>query len=206
MTKRIFALFLLLITALLLFPACNQKETSRRYKRTETELFDTVCSFSCAGDKEEFDRTADLLFEELARLDALFDVYEEREGMNTLFTVNKMAGVAPVKVDPLLIDFFLYINQLPKDLTALAHPMMGAVTLLWKEGQKTGVPPGQASLDLAKNHIDPSSLIVNEEEGTLFISDPDARIDVGAFAKGYAGRLCVALLEKRQVNDYLLSL
>ena len=61
------------------------------------------------------------------------------------------------------------------------------------------------SLEAAALHTDISSLVINKEKSTVYISDPDARIDVGAIAKGYAVEMVARELEKLGVTGYLLN-
>lgn len=202
-------LLCLLCTALFLLPSlfsCANAPTVPLLKRTEVGLFDTVCTFSSFGDAAAFEATADALFAELTLLDLLFDCYQQDENASNLAAVNASAGLAPVKVDERLIDFFIYVDRLPADLLEVVHPVMGALTLLWKEAEKTGVPPSKQALERASEHIEYSALVVDEEENTLFLTDPAARLDVGAFAKGYAAKICRDLLSESGVESYLLDL
>ena len=202
-------LLCLLCTALFLLPSlfsCANKPTVPLLKRTEVGLFDTVCTFSSFGDAAAFEAAADALFAELTLLDLLFDCYLQDENASNLAAVNASAGLAPVKVDERLIDFFLYVDSLPADLLEVVHPVMGALTLLWKEAEKTGIPPSKEALDQSADHIKYSALVVDEKEGTLFLTDPAARLDVGAFAKGYAARVSRDLLAERGMESYLLDL
>lgn len=202
-------LLVLTVAAFFLLPSlfsCTKEQNAPLCKRTEVGLFDTVCTFGAAGPAEDFTPTADALFEELARLDLLFDCYEEDETVSNLATVNAMAGVAPVKVDALLIDFFLYLDTLPPALLEKVHPVMGALTILWKNARTEGVPPSNGELHEASAHIDYSNLVIDDRASTLYLTDPAARLDVGAFAKGYAAKHCAALLADWGVENYLLDL
>ncbi|MBP3321678.1 MAG: FAD:protein FMN transferase [Clostridia bacterium] len=202
-------LLILTVAAFFLLPSlfsCTKEQSSPFFKRTEVGLFDTVCTFGTTGPGEDFTPIADALFEELARLDLLFDCYEENETVSNLATVNAMAGIAPVKVDALLIDFFLYIDTLPPALLEKVHPVTGALTILWKNAQKEGVPPSKEALHEASAHINYRHLVIDAQASTLYLTDPAARLDVGAFAKGFAAKHCAALLADRGVENYLLDL
>ncbi len=203
------ALLCLLSSLLLMIilPSFVPKTSARCYKRLRTDLFDTVCTFMAGADSpEHFEQNADLIFEELQLYNTLFNIYEEYEGINNLCTVNRMAGIAPVTVDARLIDFFIYMNSLPKEITDMVHPIYGALTLLWKEAAINAHPPEKEQLDEAWTHCQKELLLIDEEQHTLYLTDPDARLDVGAFAKGYAAKMCVMLLEELEIKNYMLSL
>jgi thiamine biosynthesis lipoprotein len=57
----------------------------------------------------------------------------------------------------------------------------------------------------AAEHTDISSLIIDKENNTVTITDPEVRLDVGAIAKGYAVEMVAQKLEKMGVSGYVLN-
>ena len=58
----------------------------------------------------------------------------------------------------------------------------------------------------ARLHCNIDSLIIDEEAGTVYISDPDMSLDVGAIGKGYATERAAEMLISRGVNSYVLNI
>lgn len=193
-----FALFLL---CALLLTGCagNAAPEKKQYTATFLTLFDTVTSIVGRAESEEaFKETARKLHDELLQYHRLFDVYNDYEGLNNLKTVNDNAGGAPVKVDRKIIDLLLECRTYYEATNGRVNAAMGSVLKLWHEARNDGLddpanaylPEGEALAEAAK-HTDFSSVVIDRENGTVCITDPHVRLDVGAVAKGWAvQRVC----------------
>ena len=177
--------------------------------------FDTVSVFtSYLGDtEEEFSENCTELEAILDKYHKLFNIYYEYEGINNLRTVNIKAGREPVKVDRELVDFLLYAKEMYTLTGGEVNVMMGAVLRLWHkcredaiENPNTARIPTEAELSEAAKHVSIDTLVIDEEASTVYITDPDASIDVGALGKGYAANLAAEHLRKKGVTSYLLNI
>ena len=182
--------------------------------RSFYEYFDTVCVvISYKGDSAEaFDTNCKDIERLLEDYHKLFDIYYEYAGINNLKTVNKNAGVAPVKVDGRLIEFLLYAKEIYALTDGKTNVAMGSVLKLWHNERERGMDdpenaklPDENALIEASKHADINSLVINEEESTVYISDPDMRLDVGALGKGYATEKAAQLLIDRKATSYVLN-
>ena len=185
--KRFFAT---LVALCLLLAGCapSPAETSQL---TWLDLFDTVTTVMGSGD--DFPQKAQSIHDELMRYHRLFNIYNTYEGLNNLKTVNDQAGIAPVQVDEdilrLLQDCKTYY-----DLTGgKVNVALGSVLSLWHEARTAALDdpenaklPDSEALLYAARHTDIDSVIIDEETGTVYISDPEVSLDVGAIAKGWA--------------------
>ncbi len=178
-------------------------------------FFDTVSYvYSYAGDSEkDFSAHCDEVAEILGEYHRLFDIYYEHSGVNNLCTVNKNAGGDPVKVDGRLIDFLLHTKELYETTGGEMNVMMGSVLRLWHDCREAASAspssakiPSESALAEAVLHTDISLLEIDEENGTVRITDPDARIDVGAIGKGSATEMAARHLEEQGVNGYVLNI
>ena len=179
------------------------------------EYFDTVSTvISYRGDStDEFSKNCEAVSALLMEYHRLFDIYYEYSGINNLKTVNKNAGVAPVKVDAKLIEFLLYAKQIYTQTDGATNIAMGSVLKLWHDAREVGtddpanayVPSTDALTDAAA-HTNIDNLIIDEENGTVFLSDPKMRLDVGALGKGYATEKAAQLLISRGVTSYVLNI
>lgn len=213
-----FLLCLLLITSLIC--SCktndkNKKEESKPQAKSYYEFFDTVSVImSYKNDStEDFSANCDAVSSLLEEYHKLFDIYYEYAGINNLKTVNKNAGKEPVKVDGRLVDFLLYAKDIYTLTGGTTNIAMGSVLMLWHDARENGVDnpdnaylPSSDALTEAAKHSDINNLIINKEESTVFISDPDMRLDVGAIGKGYATEKAAQLLISRGVSSYVLNI
>ena len=70
---------------------------------------------------------------------------------------------------------------------------MGSVLRLWHEARNDGINdpanaylPKEEKLKSASEHMDMDAVVIDEGASTVYITDPQVRLDVGAIAKGWA--------------------
>ena len=182
--------------------------------RSFYEYFNTVCVvISYKGDSaEEFDVNCNEISALLDDYHKLFDIYYEYAGVNNLMTINKNAGIAPVKVDERLIDFLLYAKEIYDLTEGKTNVAMGSVLSLWHHEREWGIDdpenaelPDPAALEEAAKHTDINCVIIDETENTVYLSDPNMSLDVGALGKGYATEKAAELLMAKGVTSYVLN-
>lgn len=218
--KRIISLALtvaLLLGAIGTLSSCGEKTPEYETKtRTISYIyFNTVSVMSAYGDTsdekmDEYLAVADGL---LGYYHELFDIYYEYSGVNNLRTVNKNAGKAPVEVDAELIDFLEYCKEIFTLTDGKTNVMMGAVLRIWHNHRELAdADPASASLPdgdelrAAATHTDIDSLVIDREAGTVYISDPEASIDVGAIGKGYATERLYERLREMGADSLALNI
>ena len=72
---------------------------------------------------------------------------------------------------------------------------MGGVLALWHDARTAGLDdpasaalPDRAALERAAAHMDFDAVVIDEAASTVYISDPETRLDVGAVAKGWSAQ------------------
>ena len=65
--------------------------------------------------------------------------------------------------------------------------------------------PPMEELTEAKKHINLEDIIIDKTKKTIFIKDPKLKIDVGAFAKGYATDKVAEKLKGEGLNSFIIS-
>ncbi len=190
--KRIAIIALCL--ALLSGCAIPQDPGPKQYTATFLTLFDTVTTIlGKAESQEAFQTTVDAIRQELDRYHKLFDIYNEYEGLANLKTVNDKAAIAPVYVDEAIMDLLSDCIAYYDATGGAFNPAMGSVLQLWHQAREDGLDdpanaylPDEAALQAAAQHMNPHSIVLDKEKGTVFFTDPELKIDVGAIAKGWA--------------------
>ncbi len=188
--KRLTALLL----ALLLLTGCTAgEEEPKQYSATFLTVFDTVTTIVGRSVSEEaFTAKAQALHDELLRYHQLFDIYNEYEGINNLKTVNDHPGEA-VEVDRAVIDLLRDCRRYYELTSGRVNAAMGSVLVLWHEAREDGlndIPnaylPDADALAEAARHTSWDSIVIDEANSTVTITDPALRLDVGAIAKGWS--------------------
>lgn len=178
-------------------------------------FFDTESRiYSYAGDSQkEFDERTEAAATLLEAYHKRMDIYHEYSGMNNLCTVNKNAGGEAVAVDRETMDFLIYAKDLCEKTDGQVNIMFGAVLKPWHDSRERAADdpsnatiPDMNVLEEAKTHTGLELLELDEDALTVRISDPDARLDVGAIGKGYATEQAARLLEDMGAESYVLNI
>lgn len=194
--KRVFAAVLALC---LLLSGCTvpaAPETDTQYTATFLTLFDTVTTvIGRAQDEAAFQEKAQSVHDALLRYHELFDIYNDYDGVNNLKSINDNAGIAPVTVDSAIIALLKDCKTYYELTGGKVNVAMGSVLRLWHEARNAGLNdpahaklPDMAALEKAAEHCSFDSVIIDEAASTVYLSDPDTSLDVGAVAKGWAAQ------------------
>ena len=190
-------------------------DTTESEKHTEKvyEYFDTITTFMAyTKDEEEFNHYVRVLNEELKKYHELYNSYDAFEGVNNFRTINENAGKKPVEVDPKIIELIEYSKEM-YDLTGgKINIAMGSLLGLWHDAREISVDnpdeariPEESVLKTASSHKDINAIEIDKEKNTVYISDPDVRIDIGAIGKGYATKIIAKRLEEEGLKHGILS-
>lgn len=195
--KRLTAGLLLLC---ILLTGCSQPvPEEKQYTATFLDLFDTVTTIVGRGESEaSFQATIQPIHDSLEEYHRLFDIYNDYEGMNNLKTVNDNAGIQPVAVDSRILDLLEDCKTYYTATGGKVNVAMGSVLSVWHQARGDGIndPPNaylpeHAELTGAAGHMEMERLILDRTQGTVYLSDSEMRLDVGAVAKGWAvQRVC----------------
>lgn len=170
-------------------PVAEDGDVYTLQTRAFLDFFDTLILLRIfVQSQEELDTYTQMIYEEFRRLHMLFDIYNEHEGVNNLWTINQNAGIAPVYVDDSIISMLRFGIWAYEASGGALNIAMGSVLSLWHEfrGGADQSPPGMDVLTAAAQHMNIEDIIIDEAAGTVFLRDPYMSLDVGALAKGYA--------------------
>lgn len=192
MGKRLIAIVLILINLISLTSCASVK--TKRYEAEFLVLFNTITKIvGYADSKEEFDNYAQMIYDELKTYHELYDIYNDYDGINNIKTINDNAGIKPVKVDKKIIDMLEYAKKANTETEGKLNIALGAVLEVWHKYREEGINnPDKAKvppMELLKEkneHTKIEDIIINEEDSTVYLKDPEMSLDVGGVGKGYA--------------------
>jgi len=203
-----------LVVCILMFSAVGCAPTAERYEATRLDLFDTVTTLiAYTQSEEEFNALRQLVFEELVRLDALFDVYDgDPEGCG-LAAVNAQAGVRAVEVDPDVLALVLWAKEAEALTQGVLDASAGRVCLLWQQAREAAKVdpdhaevPSEAALQEALQHRGMDHVQVDTAACTVYLDDPNIWLDVGALAKGFTADRVMAKIKEAGFEHVMLNL
>ena len=207
--KKMKKIGLILSTFLFILSGCKTEKTLNRYQAQSMSAgFDTVMTLIAYSEsEEEFGQYFKFMVDEFIRYNALFDKYNDYEGVNNIKTINDNAGKQPVEVDEDLIEMLL----LSKEFSQLSNNQfditMGPVLEIWhnyrdagliamENGEPTQIPTTE-ELEQAKACVGWENVEIDEEKNTVYLTQECASLDVGSVAKGFATeKIAQELIEK----------
>ncbi len=202
----------LILTILITTTSCSAKE-QKKYSAQFLELFNTITEIVAYSDsKEDFSAFAQLIYDNLEEYHKLYDKYNDYDGINNIKTINDNAGIKPVKVDQRIIDLLLFSKNQYQLSEGKVNIAMGSVLEIWHEYREDGINnpetallPSMEQLEAANIHTDIDKLIIDEASSTVYLSDANMRLDVGAIAKGYATEQVSLIAKDNGYKNFLLS-
>lgn len=192
--------------AAFLFGLCSCRSSEKRYTASTFEYFDTITEvIGYASSEEEFENTKNYIFSELEKYHKLYDIYNSYDGIANINTVN--SSRKPTKVDRELIDLIEFGKNIYPVTCGKMNIAMGTVLSLWHDCREEGTRfPEEAELISASEHCSIDDIIIDKENGTLFLADGKMSLDIGAIAKGYAAKMISEALREKGISGYLISI
>jgi Membrane-associated lipoprotein involved in thiamine biosynthesis len=169
--------------------------------------FDTFFTLVGYTDSEEkFIEYFQLMEKEAYHYHQLFDKYHEYEGINNIYTINQMAGIAPVVVDKEIINLLLLSKQWSEETNGIFDITLGSVLSIWHDYREEGIQlndmglygtiPPYEDLLVAYEYVGWQYIEIDEEKQTVYLTDARVSLDVGSVAKGYAVEMIALKLEE----------
>jgi thiamine biosynthesis lipoprotein len=172
----------------------------------------TVVKLSLYVDKETSLNT-DLVFKEVETILAYYtimaDKYTSYDGMMNVYEINQNAGTT-VTVDDDLFNLISFTLEEQADLTDFYNMALGPVLQIWHDHRENCYDfdicllPDSTSLEDANAYTDPSKIILNQENHTLYMEE-GMSIDLGGVSKGYVSREIISYLDTLEIEGYLLN-
>ncbi len=196
------------------FASCKATEKTK-FSKHYFDYFDTMTTITAYTEtEEEFNALCDEISSLLNEYHRLYTIYNRYENFTNLVTINDVTDGKHnvVKVDQKIIDLLVFAKEMYNTTDGKVNVAMGSVLKIWHNYRNQGMDdpvnaklPPMDKLIEAQKHTDINNLIIDEEKGTVYISDPEMTLDVGAIAKGYAVERICLYLEEKGISDVLLN-
>lgn len=208
---RVFAIIAVVIIAAMIaslllagLTGCGlQTASASDYIDRTSFYFDTVINIRIYDNQDE--SILDGCMELASKYDSLLSANTKD---SDIWNINHSDG-SPVTVDPdtiSLLDTALYYAELSD---GAFNPCLGSVISLWdftSEDEQDHVVPDSESIEEALMHTDYNSIIIDSDSLSVTLSDPDAKIDLGAIAKGFIADKIKEYLVDNNVHSAIINL
>lgn len=144
------------------------------------------------------------------------DAYIQLKDYATRFTVNQAdselmrvnlnAGIAPIVVAPDLFELIKLGKHYSEDVSTPFNIAIGPLVKTWRIGFQEATVPSQDVINEKLALVDPTQIILNEQELSVFLSQKGMEIDLGSIAKGYFADQVMQKLTEAGVDNGYISL
>lgn len=176
------------------------------------DVLDTISTIQVyLTEDQDSDYYENWIHEQLLSYHQLFDAYHTYDGVNNVCTVNEQAGREAVVVEEPLYDLVRFCVDQMEATRSRTNIAFGSVTAIWKQfmseasaeqalaASENREPvylfPEESVLSEASRHTEIGQILLDEAQHSIYLSDPDMRLDVGAAAKGF---ICEHLAQDMQ--------
>jgi len=161
----------------------------------------TVCSVNL------FEKGSSKIYAEIfSRLHELDSILSANTDTSNLAAINAGAGIKPIKAAPetliVLKEALLYSQK----TDGLFDPTVGSLVKTWNIGTDYAAVPSPEKINKALSLIDYRKVIINDEEGTVFLTLKGMKLDLGAVAKGYAADEVIRIIAKHGIQRAIVDL
>ncbi|NLW43319.1 MAG: FAD:protein FMN transferase [Tissierellia bacterium] len=214
--------FLLVIILVLTLTGCRINSKERvydKYTYTFFNTFDTVVrTVMYVEDEKKAEEYNDYIESRFNELHKKFNKYDKYEGINNVKTINENAGIAPVTVSDELFNLIRISMDYTATYSEETDISLGSILDIWSKYRDINenldpdktysvqeLLPTIEELEEANKYIGSENIELDEENRTVYIKNSNAKIDVGATAKGYAVELIGNELEEMGCDSLLIS-
>lgn len=149
----------------------------------------------------------DVILDELIiRLQEYEKRFSAHDPESELMQVNKNAGITPVKVNPSLYQLIKIGKKHSSFSDSFLNITIGPLVQAWRIGfDDANIPSSQKIQNLLKN-TNPSDIILDDDNETVFLKNTGMFIDLGALAKGFIADLIINDFKTMNVSSGLINL
>ncbi len=160
-------------------------------------LMDTVVTVKVYGnDRKYLETILDEVFSKIKNLSELLNNYNKK---SEIHKINANAGIAPVKVSSVTIDFLLKSKALCLQTDGYLDITIGNTLNLWGFATDTPHVPEESDLKESLKYKGLNLIKIDKNNSTVFILKKNVDIDVGAVAKGYIIDKVVEFLQSKKI-------
>lgn len=178
----------------------------RKFNDTCFGIFDSFATLTVYTASQERYTEYNKIFRDTAeRMHRLLDAFDEYDGVVNICTLNLYSGETAIEVSDELYSFLEHAASLSETSLGYTSLTVGALTAVWKEAISEKAVPSSEALEEAAKHISADALVLDSNAHTVFFKDKLLKLDVGAFAKGYAAEITAHRLIDAGCDSFLLN-
>ena len=141
--------------------------------------------------------------EEIRRIERLLTTFNDGSQTNL---INRNAGIAPVQVDKEVFELIRRSKKISGITQGAFDITYGSVDKrLWNFDKNMAALPDPEIAKQLVHLINYKNVILDEENGTVFLKEKGMRIGFGGIGKGYASHCAKAVLQKKGIKSGIVN-
>ncbi len=173
------------------------------YKRVQRLMGNSFEITVVAEDESWAQRMIDLAVAEIQRIEKLLTTFSDDSQTNT---INKLAGIAPLKVDREVFDLIRRSLKISSVTDGAFDITYGSIDKrLWNFDRTMTSLPDRDTARSTVRLINYRNVLLNEDDGSVMLKEQGMRIGFGGIGKGYAAEMAKALLKRHGVQSGIVN-
>ena len=189
-----------LIAAVALLSSCDQKKAGV-FKEARTSMYTIVTITVVSDSAERAHKAIEESYSELDRLAGLLNFYDDK---SELSSINRLAGIAPVKVSGETLSIIEKSVHISKMTEGAFDVTVGTLVKLWD--MKKQIVPEKRIIDKTRKSVGYRNIVTDRTASTVFIRKKGASIDLGGILKGYAADRVVDILRHNGIKSGIAAI
>lgn len=188
--------------AAMLTASCGGNHQPQLHKVSRV-LMGTLVEVTVVGISDSAKSLAYSVLDEIARVENLASFHKSSE----LTRINTMAGIAPVKVDPEVLQLAQTSLRFAEQSDGAFDPTVGAITSLWHfSGTDQPRVPTVDEISQGLIKVGWRRVLIDPVAQTVFLPEPGMKLDFGGIAKAYALERVSQLLRGSAIPGALVNI
>ena len=146
---------------------------------------------------------ADDIFSYIYELDSEISRYTDGSYIDM---INDSAGISPVPVPDEIYSLIESTVVMAEETEGLFNPAIGPLTALWGIGTEDARIPSDDEIASVLPLLDWRSIILDDEERSVFLKEKGMSLDLGAVGKGWAADMVRDYLESLSIEHAIVNL
>jgi len=213
--KKINNIIVIFLTISILLTGCainenlyNNEDNLEKFSKTTIDSgFNTFLNIiGYCESEDDFLEYFNIAVNDFQIYNKLFDIYHNYDDLNNIKTINDNAGIQPVIVNDDIIEML----ELAKEFSDISDNEFdvtyGAVLKIWHTYREAGISynndgeygpiPEISELEAAAANTGWQFVEIDYDNNSVYITNPEASIDVGSIAKGFTAEKVADHLEE----------
>jgi thiamine biosynthesis lipoprotein len=197
------------LLVLLVCWGCGQKPTQLREFKGERFIMDTLVEITVVCEEQKGKAALEKAFAAFEKINDLTDRFPKdgqiASAASDVIRINENVGNKPVVVSTDTINI-IQRSQYYAELSGGAFDItIGPVMDMWGFGKSGQQAPTDEEIKKALSLVDYRKVVLESNNGTIFLSNPDMSLDLGGVAKGYATDMAVKALRELGVKHAMIN-